>query len=56
VSLATGTHTGGLMGMPAADRHISVEGVDVEGVDVEGVDVGRVADGQAQERWGGLNM
>jgi hypothetical protein len=43
VYLATGTHTGDLIGMPAADRHISV-------------DVGHVADGQARERWGGLNM
>jgi hypothetical protein len=43
VYLATGTHTGDLMGMPVADRHISI-------------DVGYVADGQTQERWGGLNM
>jgi len=37
---------GDLMGRPATDRHISVEGVEI----------GRVTDGQAQERWGGLNM
>jgi predicted ester cyclase len=42
----TGTHAGDLMGIPATGRHISVEAVDI----------GRVADGQAQERWGGLNM
>ena len=42
----TGTHTGDLMGMPPTGAHISVEAVDI----------GRVADGQAQERWGGLNM
>jgi predicted ester cyclase len=42
----TGTHTGNLMGMPATGRPVSVEAVDI----------GRVADGQAQERWGGLNL
>jgi predicted ester cyclase len=42
----TGTHTGDLMGMPATGKHISVEAVDI----------GRVGGGQAQERWGGLNM
>ena len=42
----TGTHTGDLMGMPPTGTHISVEAVDI----------GRVADGQAHERWGGLNM
>jgi len=42
----TGTHTGDLMGMPPTGTHISVEAVDI----------GRVADSQAQERWGGLNM
>jgi steroid delta-isomerase-like uncharacterized protein len=42
----TGTHTGDLMGMPATGRHISVEAVDI----------GRVENGQAKERWGGLNM
>jgi steroid delta-isomerase-like uncharacterized protein len=42
----TGTHTGDLMGMPATDKRISVEAVDI----------GRVHDGQAAERWGGLNM
>jgi len=42
----TGTHTGDLMGMPATGRHVSVEAVDV----------GRVENGQAKERWGGLNM
>jgi len=42
----TGTHTGDLMGMPATGRRISVEAVDI----------GRIEGGQAQERWGGLNM
>jgi predicted ester cyclase len=42
----TGTHTGNLMGMPPTGKHISVEAVDI----------GRITDGQAQERWGGLNM
>jgi predicted ester cyclase len=42
----TGTHTGDLMGIPATGKHISVEAVDID----------RVAGGQAQERWGGLNM
>jgi len=42
----TGTHTGDLMGMPPTGKRISVEAVDI----------GRIADGQAQERWGGLNM
>jgi len=42
----TGTHTGDLMGMPATGRRISVEAIDI----------GRVEGGQAQERWGGLNM
>jgi steroid delta-isomerase-like uncharacterized protein len=42
----TGTHTGDLMGMPATGRHISVEAVDI----------GRIENGQAKERWGGLNM
>jgi predicted ester cyclase len=42
----TGTHTGDLMGMPATGKRISVEAVDI----------GRIASGQAQERWGGLNM
>ena len=42
----TGTHTGDLMGMPATGKRISVEAVDI----------GRVENGQAQERWGGLNM
>jgi predicted ester cyclase len=42
----TGTHTGDLMGMPPTGKHISVEAVDI----------GRIADGQARERWGGLNM
>jgi steroid delta-isomerase-like uncharacterized protein len=42
----TGTHTGDLMGMPATGRHISVEAVDI----------GRVENGRAKERWGGLNM
>ena len=42
----TGTHTGDLMGMPATGRHISVEAVDI----------GRIENGRATERWGGLNM
>jgi steroid delta-isomerase-like uncharacterized protein len=42
----TGTHTGDLMGMPATGKQISVEAVDI----------GRIENGQAQERWGGLNM
>jgi steroid delta-isomerase-like uncharacterized protein len=42
----TGTHSGDLMGMPATGRHISVEAVDI----------GRVENGRAKERWGGLNM
>jgi len=42
----TGTHTGGLMGMPPTGKRISVEAVDI----------GRIENGQAQERWGGLNM
>ena len=45
-TIVTGTHTGDLMGMPATGKHISVEAVDI----------GRIANGQAQERWGGLNM
>jgi steroid delta-isomerase-like uncharacterized protein len=42
----TGTHTGDLMGLPATGKHISVEAVDI----------GRIENGQAKERWGGLNM
>jgi steroid delta-isomerase-like uncharacterized protein len=42
----TGTHTGDLMGMPATGKQISVEAVDI----------GRIENGQATERWGGLNM
>jgi steroid delta-isomerase-like uncharacterized protein len=42
----TGTHTGDLMGMPATGKRISVEAVDI----------GRVENGQAKDRWGGLNM
>jgi steroid delta-isomerase-like uncharacterized protein len=42
----TGTHTGELMGMPGTGKRISVESVDI----------GRVENGQAKERWGGLNM
>jgi steroid delta-isomerase-like uncharacterized protein len=45
-TIVTGTHTGDLMGMPASGKRISVEAVDI----------GRIANGQAQERWGGLNM
>jgi predicted ester cyclase len=37
----TGTHTGDLMG---------------KAISVEAVDIGRIDNGQAQERWGGLNM
>jgi predicted ester cyclase len=42
----TGTHTGDLMGMPATGQRISVEAVDM----------GRIENGMAKERWGGLNM
>jgi steroid delta-isomerase-like uncharacterized protein len=42
----TGTHSGDLMGLPATGKQISVEAVDI----------GRVENGQAKERWGGLNM
>ena len=42
----TGTHTGDLMGIPATGKQISVQAVDI----------GRVDHGQAQERWGGLDM
>jgi steroid delta-isomerase-like uncharacterized protein len=42
----TGTHAGDLMGLPATGKRISVEAVDI----------GRIENGQAQERWGGLNM
>ncbi len=42
----TGTHTGDLMGMPATGRRISVGAVDM----------GRIEDGRAKERWGGLDM
>jgi steroid delta-isomerase-like uncharacterized protein len=42
----TGTHTGDLMGMPATGKHISVQAVDI----------GRIENGQAKERWGGLDM
>jgi steroid delta-isomerase-like uncharacterized protein len=41
-----GTHAGDLMGMPATGKSISVEAVDI----------GRVENGRAKERWGGLNM
>jgi steroid delta-isomerase-like uncharacterized protein len=42
----TGTHTGDLMGMPATGKRVSVEAVDI----------GRIENGQAKERWGGLNL
>jgi len=42
----TGTHTGDLMGLPATGKHISVQAVDI----------GRIENGQARERWGGLDM
>jgi steroid delta-isomerase-like uncharacterized protein len=42
----TGTHAGDLMGLPATGKQISVEAVDI----------GRIENGQAKERWGGLNM
>ena len=42
----TGTHTGDLMGMPATGKRISIGAVDI----------GRIEGGQAQERWGGLDM
>jgi steroid delta-isomerase-like uncharacterized protein len=41
----TGTHTGELMGMPPSGRQISVAAVDF----------GRIEDGRAKERWGGLD-
>ena len=37
---------GDLRGMPATGKRISVEAVDI----------GRIENGQAQERWGGLGM
>jgi predicted ester cyclase len=42
----TGTHTGDQIGIPATGKRISVEAVDM----------GRIDHGQAQERWGGLDM
>ena len=45
-TVITGTHTGDLMGMPPTGRTVTVEAVDL----------GRIANGQAKERWGGLNM
>jgi len=42
----TGTHTGDLMGLPATGKPISVEAVDI----------GRIENGLAKERWGGLSM
>ena len=42
----TGTHTGDLMGMPATGKRVSVEAVDI----------GRIENGRAKERWGGMNM
>jgi predicted ester cyclase len=42
----TGTHTGDLMGMSATGKRISVEAVDI----------GRIENGRAKERWGGLDM
>ena len=42
----TGTHTGDLMGMPATGKHVSVEAADI----------GRIGNGLAKERWGGLNV
>lgn len=42
----TGTHAGDLMGLPATGKRVSVEAVDI----------GRISNGQAKERWGGLNM
>ncbi|HTZ25935.1 MAG TPA: ester cyclase [Streptosporangiaceae bacterium] len=42
----TGTHTGDLMGIPATGKRIMIGAVDI----------GRVGHGQAQERWGGLDM
>ena len=45
-TIVTGTHTGDLMGMPPTGKHISVEAIDI----------GSIQNGQAQERWGGLNM
>jgi predicted ester cyclase len=37
---------GDLLGLPPTGQRISVESVDL----------GRIENGQAQERWGGLNM
>ena len=45
-TMVTGTHTGDLMGMPATGKRISVQAVDI----------GRIENGQAKERWGGLDM
>jgi predicted ester cyclase len=45
-TMVTGTHTGDLMGMPATGAHVSVEAVDI----------GRIENGKAKERRGGLNM
>ena len=45
-TVITGTHTGELMGMPPTGKQISVEAVDL----------GRIENGQAKERWGGMNM
>jgi steroid delta-isomerase-like uncharacterized protein len=45
-TIVTGTHTGDLMGMPATGARVSVEAVDI----------GRIENGRAKERWGGLNM
>lgn len=42
----TGTQTGDLMGIPATGMSVTVEAIDI----------GRVVDGRALERWGGLNM
>jgi predicted ester cyclase len=42
----TGTHTGDLTGISATGRQVRVMAVDM----------GRVQGGQAQERWGGLDM
>lgn len=41
----TGTHTGALMGIPPTGRRVSVGGVDL----------GRIRNGKAQERWGGMD-
>ena len=42
----TGTHRGDLMGLPPTGQTVTVEAIDI----------GRIEEGRAAERWGGLNM